>query len=85
MFAPSKAPTPAPMPDTTASNPYVKVDPVINVTNLSQLQDIIAMNPGVVIDFWAPYCPPCVSFKPKFHALAMEYASENVKFVAVNT
>ncbi|MDA0148183.1 thioredoxin TrxC [Vibrio sp. LaRot3] len=38
----------------------------------------------VVVDFWAPWCNPCVGFAPVFEDVAQERA-ENVRFVKINT
>lgn len=38
----------------------------------------------VVVDFWAPWCVPCVNFAPVFASVAGE-RSGSVRFVKVNT
>ncbi len=38
----------------------------------------------VVVDFWAPWCGPCVNFAPVFKEVAQERSGQ-VRFVKVNT
>ena len=38
----------------------------------------------VVVDFWAPWCSPCVGFSPVFERLA-EQKNQQAHFVKVNT
>lgn len=47
------------------------------------LQDTIANNAIVIIDFWAPWCGPCKSFAPVYDAVSEKH--EDVVFAKVNT
>ena len=47
------------------------------------LQDSIANNEIVIIDFWAPWCGPCKSFAPIYDAVSEKH--EDVLFGKVNT
>lgn len=38
----------------------------------------------VVVDFWAPWCGPCVNFAPVFKEVAHERSGQ-VRFIKVNT
>lgn len=46
--------------------------PVIEITQ-ENLSETIDNNDIVLIDFWAPWCGPCKTFKPIFHAAAEEH------------
>ncbi len=47
------------------------------------LQDTIANNGIVIIDFWAPWCGPCKSFAPTYEAVSEKH--DDVVFGKVNT
>jgi len=55
------------------------------VTQLTQtnLDDTINNNDIVVIDFWAPWCGPCQTFKPIFEKAAEKH--EGAVFASCNT
>jgi thioredoxin 1 len=47
------------------------------------LQETIANNAIVIIDFWAPWCGPCKSFAPVYDAVSEKH--DDVVFAKVNT
>jgi len=51
--------------------------------NKSNFKDTIEKNAFVIVDFWAPWCEPCVAFTPTFVAAAEK--NPDIVFGMVNT
>jgi thioredoxin 1 len=49
----------------------------------ANFKQTIESNNFVIVDFWAPWCTPCVSFTPVFEAAAAE--NPDIVFGMVNT
>jgi len=50
----------------------------------ANFEAILNSNQPVVVDFWAPWCNPCVGFAPVFSDVAKE-RSGSVRFVKIDT
>ena len=53
------------------------------VLNKDNFKAVIEKNDFVIVDFWAPWCEPCVDFTPTFEAAAA--ANPDIVFGMVNT
>ena len=46
-------------------------------------QDVLSAPVPVIVDFWAPWCKPCLAIEPHLQSLADEWG-ERVRLVRVN-
>ncbi len=51
--------------------------------NKENFKETIEKNDFVIVDFWAPWCDPCVAFTPTFEAAAAK--NPDIVFGLVNT
>ncbi len=59
-------------------------DQLISEVNEKNFEEEVLKHKGlVVVDFWAPWCQPCLRLGPILHRLAEEYKGE-VKFAKLN-
>jgi thioredoxin 1 len=56
----------------------------MNLTDQNFHQEVITNKMPVVVDFWAPWCPPCKMIDPIMDELAIEYAGK-VMIGKINT
>ena len=56
----------------------------IEVTDQTFERDVLKGDKPVIVDFWAPWCQPCLRMAPTFEALAQEYQGK-MTFAKLNT
>jgi thioredoxin 1 len=54
------------------------------VTDATFAQEVLNSADPVIVDFWAPWCQPCLRMAPTFEALAQEYQGK-IRFAKMNT
>ncbi|MEX2558509.1 MAG: thioredoxin [Pirellulales bacterium] len=57
---------------------------VVEVTDATFKTEVLESPEPVLVDFWAPSCPPCLAIAPVVDQLALRYIGA-VKFAKVNT
>ena len=53
---------------TRVSNPHI-----VHTSDSTFSQDVLKSDKPVLLDFWAPWCPPCLAIGPSIDQLAVEY------------
>ncbi len=56
---------------------------IVNLTEASWQKEVVDSKIPVVVDFWAPWCKPCLDFSPTIDKLAVTYAGR-VKIAKLN-
>ncbi len=59
-------------------------EPTKTTVTIEQFDQIIRSEKLVIIDFGAVWCGPCKMLKPVLDKLSLDYASKNVKIVAID-
>ena len=57
--------------------------PIRNLNDEKDLESVLNDHDLVLIDFWAPWCPPCKEFLPVFQRVAEQHP--DVAFCRINT
>lgn len=59
-------------------------DTLVQVSDASFGESVLKSDKPVVVDFWAPWCRPCLMMAPVFEELSREYDGKMV-FAKLNT
>jgi thioredoxin 1 len=54
------------------------------VTDATFDAEVLRSDTPVLVDFWAPWCPPCIKLEPILDALSTEYG-DRLRFVKLNS
>lgn len=59
---------------------------ILEVTRWEEIHAVMNQNKGTyaVIDFWAPWCTPCLQLSPHFYEMATTFAEKPYVFSKVN-
>ncbi len=59
---------------------------VINISTPENFNELVNKYRDnlIIVDFWAPWCAPCLSFAPAFESLQKDYKEKKVIFAKLN-
>lgn len=57
---------------------------MIKIVTDATFDGFLSQNPCTVVDFWAPWCHPCIEMEPRLSAISEEFRSK-VTFAKMNT
>jgi thioredoxin 1 len=57
---------------------------LVEVTDATFADEVLTSDVPVLVDFWAPWCAPCLKLNPILDALAQEYG-DRLRFVKLNS
>jgi thioredoxin 1 len=52
--------------------------------DIFELDELINTGRTIVVDYWAPWCNPCLAFAKVFEKIAQEDATTEIQFVKMN-
>lgn len=58
-------------------------NPIVELTDANFQQEVIEVNEPVLVEFWAPWCRPCLEMQPAIEQLAREFRGQ-VKVARLN-
>ena len=56
---------------------------MLDVTDATFADEVLASPVPVIVDFWAPWCKPCEAIEPHLRAIAEEHQGR-IRFVRMN-
>jgi thioredoxin 1 len=56
----------------------------VREVDIFQLDELINSGETIVVDYWAPWCNPCLAFAKVFEKIAEEESTSQIKFVKMN-
>jgi thioredoxin 1 len=68
---------------TTMRLGWPELSDATEITSRKEFEELLTANSNVVVDFWAPWCEPCLTMEPIFEKFIREHGGES-SFARVN-